>query len=272
MWRGPNPAATVYESIGSEFFLALDEGWLNLGLWEGDGAPSEAPAAVRRLVSTLAADLPRGGTILDVGNGLGAQEPLIAEIARPRRLLALNVTESQLRQGRSRLEEADAVPIGGDATRIPLADASVDGVISVEAAFHFPSRAMFFREARRVLRPGGVLTMSDVPVRRLPRSPAELLAGLVQLRIWGLRLEAAASAERIAGLAGRAGFADVRTELVGDRVIPPVLAFARRRLESFGRDVPAPYRLACRAALAQVELLWDRGVLDYLLLRARVPD
>ena len=76
--QGRNPAAAVYDSIGPEFFLALDEGWLNLGLWEGDGSdPSEAPLAVRRLVSTIAEPLPKGGAILDVGNGLGAQDPLL---------------------------------------------------------------------------------------------------------------------------------------------------------------------------------------------------
>ena len=48
---GRNPAATVYDSLGTDFPLALAPGWLNLGLWEGDGAdPAEAPAAVRRLV------------------------------------------------------------------------------------------------------------------------------------------------------------------------------------------------------------------------------
>ncbi|MGH3112910.1 MAG: hypothetical protein ACRDOP_05530, partial [Gaiellaceae bacterium] len=59
---GANPAATVYDSIGSDFFLALAPGWLNLGLWEGDGGdPSEAPVAVRRLVERIAAALPQGG-------------------------------------------------------------------------------------------------------------------------------------------------------------------------------------------------------------------
>jgi hypothetical protein len=53
---GTNPAATVYDSIGPDFFLALAPGWLNLGLWEGDGGdPNEAPVAVRRLVERLAA-------------------------------------------------------------------------------------------------------------------------------------------------------------------------------------------------------------------------
>ena len=61
----------MYESIGPDFFLALAPGWLNLGLWEGKGDEDEAPVAVRRLVEALAAWLPAGGRILDVGNGLG---------------------------------------------------------------------------------------------------------------------------------------------------------------------------------------------------------
>ena len=47
LWQGRNPAATVYDSIGPRFPFALDEGWLNLGLWTGDGTDlTEAPAAV----------------------------------------------------------------------------------------------------------------------------------------------------------------------------------------------------------------------------------
>lgn len=106
--QGPNPAARVYESIGSDFFLAPAPGWLNLGLWEGPGSEGEAEEACRRLVTTLAAALPAGGVILDAGNGLGTQDPLIAEVARPRRLVAVNITEWQLRGGRERLREAGA--------------------------------------------------------------------------------------------------------------------------------------------------------------------
>ena len=270
--QGRNPAAAVYDSIGPDFFLALDEGWLNLGLWEGDGSdPAEAPVAVRRLVETLAADLPSGGTILDVGNGLGAQDQVIARVAEPSRLVALNITRSQLIAGREYLEEARALPVNGDATRIPLRDGCVDGVISVEAAFHFSSRARFFREAHRVLAPARVLSMSDVPTQRRPRGPAEALAGLTQLRVWGLKPSVAATAEEIAAMARRAGFQDVEARLVGDRVIGPALRSVRRRLEDGDRDAPAAMRLAARVMLAQTELLWRNGVVDYLLLRATKP-
>ena len=99
--QGSNPAARVYESIGPDFFLALAPGWLNLGLWEGPGREDEAEEACQRLVRTLAAALPAGGVIADVGNGLGTQDPLIAEVARPRRLVAVNITRSVIMLARA---------------------------------------------------------------------------------------------------------------------------------------------------------------------------
>ena len=80
--QGGNSAARVYESIGSDFFLAVAPGWLNLGLWEGPGSEDEAEDACQRLVRTLAMALPGDGVVLDVGNGLGTQDPLIAETVR----------------------------------------------------------------------------------------------------------------------------------------------------------------------------------------------
>lgn len=267
---GSNPAATVYDSLGPDFFLALAPGWLNLGLWEGDGSdPDEGPVAVRRLVESLADPLPRGGDVLDVGNGLAEQDPVIAEVVNPRSLTALNITRSQLVAGRPRLQEAGAHPVNADATRLPLRDGSFDGLISVEAAFHFPSRARFFAEAARVLRPGGVLTMSDIPVRRMPRTPGEVLAALSQMRVWGLGPHAAATSARIEGLARRAGFLDVEVDEVGERVIAPALRFIRRRLDRGRGEMPRSYELAVRAMLRQVDLLWERRLVGYILLRAR---
>jgi SAM-dependent methyltransferase len=270
---GRHPAATVYESIGEDFFLALAPGWLNLGLWEGDGRdPSEGPVAVRRLVETVATPLPKGGAVLDVGNGLAAQDPVIATVAATTTLVALNITRSQLVAGRDRLAEAGAVAVNGDATRLPFAARSFDGVISVEAAFHFSSRARFFAEAFRVLRPGGVLTVSDIPTYRYPRGPRELVAAVSQLRAWGLGAHAAATPVEIVRRVEDAGFVDVRTDLIGERVIEPALRFVRDRLRRSGHEAARSYRLAASIMLSQVELLWERGMIDYLLLRATKPD
>ncbi len=264
-----NPAATVYDSLGSDFFLALDDGWLNLGLWERGGAdPAEAPEAVRRLVRTVAAPIPRGGDVLDVGNGLGAQDPLIREVTAPHTLTALNVTLSQLRAGAGRLRTARAWPVNGDACRMPFTDGVVDGVVSIEAAFHFPSRRRFFAEAHRVLRSGGILSTSDIATVRWPRGAVELAAAVSQLRVWGLHRGAAATPEEIAADAADAGFVEVRIRSVGERVIGPALRAVRGRLDATPLGTQA---LGARILLAQVDLLWQRGLLDYVLLTARRP-
>ena len=270
LWQSRNPAARVYESIGSDFFLAPAPGWLNLGLWEGPGTESEADAACRRLVRKVASALPDGGLILDVGNGLGTQDPVIAQTARPQKLVAVNITEWQLGAGRDPLRAAGALPVVADATRLPIPDEGADGVISVEAAFHFSSRLAFFRECARVLRTGGVLTLSDVSTERMPMGPLELVSGLTLLRVFGLSRSAAMSAEEIAGAAHSAGLVDVRTERCGDRVIAPVLRLTRHRLRT-ATGVPFGQRQAAQVLLAQVELLWRHGMIDYVLIRATKP-
>jgi len=267
---GGNPAARVYESIGADFFLAVAPGWLNLGLWEGPGSEDEAEDACRRLVRTVASELPASGVVVDVGNGLGTQDPLIAETVGPRRLVAVNITEWQLAAGRDRLREAAAAPVVGDAARLPIADGTVDGVISVEAAFHFRSRRAFFDECYRVLRPGGVLSTSDISVQRWPIGPAELLAGLTQLRVFGLRPSMAMTAAQIAAAARAAGLAEVTVTACGDRVIAPSVRLTAARLAR-PMAAPAGQQAAARLLLWQVDLLWRRRIIDYLLLRAVRP-
>ena len=264
---GRNPAARVYDSLGPDLWLAPAPGWLNLGLWEGPGEEAEAPQAVRRLVRTLAEHLPRGASIADVGNGLGAQDEVIAEVADPRRLVAVNITESQLKAGRARLRAARAAPVVGDAARLPLRSGVLDGVISVEAAFHFSSRARFFEEVARVLRPGGTLTMSDVAVQRLPRDPLEGAAGALNLRFWGLRATAMMNTRAIHAAAERAGLHEVEVQRCGERVIAPAVRLLSRRL-SHG-EAPPGQRLPARLMLSSWDLLHRRGVIDYILLRAR---
>jgi erythromycin 3''-O-methyltransferase len=262
-----NPAAAVYDSLGPDFFLSPAPGWLNLGLWEGQGEEKEAEAAVQRLVQTVAADLPARGTIIDVGNGLGAQDPVIAAAVSPATLVAVNITESQLRSGRGRLAAASAHPVVADAVRLPFRSASSDGVISIEAAFHFSSRARFFAEARRVLRRGGRLAMSDVSVERLrPRDLREAFAGVSNIRAWGLKQRSLKSASEIEELLRDAGFADIRIRRVGERTFPQAIRLFRGRLGRSG--VPAVQRMGARLLLSQWELLYERRMMEYLLVSA----
>jgi len=182
----------------------------------------------------------------------------------------VNITEWQLGAGRNRLREAAAAPVAGDAVRLPIADQTVDGIISVEAAFHFRSRRAFFEECFRVLRPGGVLSMSDISIRRWPITPAELVSGLTQLRVFGLQRTMAMTAGQIVAAARAAGLAEVKVTACGDRVISPALQLSAARLRS-ATGAPAGHQAVGRVLLRQVDLLWRRRIVDYLLLQAIRP-
>ena len=99
-----------------------------------------------------------------------------------------------------------------------------------------------------------------------------MVAALTQLRVWGLGVNAAATEDEIVALALDAGFVDVRTELVGRRTIAPALRFARDRLDRTHGEVPRTYDLAVRFLLSQVDVIWQHGMIDYLLLRATKPE
>jgi SAM-dependent methyltransferase len=108
-----------------------------------------------------------GLRILDVGCGFGGTIGHLNERLSGCELVGLNIDERQLVRAR---ELVTARPgntvrfVQGDACALPFDDASFDVVMAVECIFHFPSRKTFFSEARRVLRPGGTLALSDFVV------------------------------------------------------------------------------------------------------------
>ncbi len=152
---------------------------VHLGHWDAGPRPDELSAedfrrAQARLDAALLgmAALGDGQRVLDVGCGFGGTLQTVNERHAGMRLLGVNVDARQLAicrqlepRGGNRLEWALA-----DACRLPVADASVDRVLCVEAMFHFSSRRAFLREAARALRPGGTLVCSDIVLERSARA------------------------------------------------------------------------------------------------------
>jgi SAM-dependent methyltransferase len=105
-----------------------------------------------------------GQRVLDAGCGFGASLDAVNRAHSGMALTGVNIDPRQLELCRAlqarngnRFEWVEA-----DACSLPLADASFERVLCVEAMFHFASRGAFFAEAARVLVPGGVLVASDI--------------------------------------------------------------------------------------------------------------
>ncbi|HTK74730.1 MAG TPA: class I SAM-dependent methyltransferase [Gemmataceae bacterium] len=99
-------------------------------------------------------------SILDIGCNVGAGLLEFRRHFPAARLAGIDISRSALEIARSRLTDAEIREAGAE--RIPFADESFDFATCIEVLEHVPAalRRAAFREARRVLRPGGRLILT----------------------------------------------------------------------------------------------------------------
>jgi GT2 family glycosyltransferase/SAM-dependent methyltransferase len=106
----------------------------------------------------LARDLCRDKDVLDIASGEGYGAALLSQTARS--VVAVEISAEAVRHAQAAYPRDNLRFMSGDARSIPIADASVDMVVSFETIEHFAEHDRFISEIRRVLRPGGVLVIS----------------------------------------------------------------------------------------------------------------
>ena len=146
--------------IGADWMRAIygDSGYFNTGYWEP--GITDIVEACDRLVDELASVVPADASlIVDAGCGVGAATRRLAARFPEATMLAVNISHAQLCHARRR---GVAHPLVMDAARLAIASGKADAVIALESAQHFETRAEFLAEAHRVLRPGGILSLSDM--------------------------------------------------------------------------------------------------------------
>jgi ubiquinone/menaquinone biosynthesis C-methylase UbiE len=104
----------------------------------------------------LAALVP-GSRVLDLGVGPGVGPVELARADPARRPVGLDLSAAMLLRARRRARAAGvALPlVRGDALRLPIRDAALDGVTGHSVLYLLPDAAAALAELRRALRPGG---------------------------------------------------------------------------------------------------------------------
>ena len=175
---GDSDARGFYDIRGSRFTVLADVDELsNFGYWQN--VPVEAPDALRLANEALFelvaewARLEDGQRVLDVGCGFGHGALHFARRHPRAQIVGLNLSGVQIEGCRRRAAACERVSfVEGSATAMPFGDAEFDRIVCVDAALHFDTREQFFREAWRVLRPGGLMVIADM-VLPAPRGMLE---------------------------------------------------------------------------------------------------
>ena len=225
----------------------------NLALHYGyhDTATRGHADALVRLNQVLADNiaLRPGERALDAGCGVGGSSMWLAA-HRGAAVVGITLSERQVVHAR-RLATArglsDRVRFErADYTHTPFPDGSFDVVWAIESVCHAPDKPAFYREAARLLRPGGRLVTADVVRSRRPLDGA----GERVLHEWldGWAIPDLDTGEERLHAAVAAGLADARLDDVTAHIRP-----SARRLYTMGRwlypGAATLHRLGTRTAI-----------------------
>lgn len=219
---GPAPNASRALGYSADDLAAVPDG-ANRGL--GCGNP-QAIAALRP-----------GETVLDLGSGAGFGSFLAAKQIGPTgHVIGVDMTPAMLTKAR-----ANAATIGaknvefrlGEIERLPVADATVDVILSNCVINLSPDKPAVFRDAFRVLRAGGRLAISDVvaldPLPPELRDRIEALTGCIAGAALVSDLERTLREVGSKTCASRRSTSSPRASASGSRVPAPRSTSRRRR-------------------------------------------
>ena len=161
------------------------------------------------------AALRTGEVVLDLGSGAGFDCFLAAKrVGRAGRVIGVDMTPEMVTKARANARAVGAPNVEfrlGEIEHLPVPDATVDAILSNCVINLSPDKAAVFREAFRVLKPGGRLALSDVvAIQPMPRELAENVEALTGC------IAGSASVEELRSLLAAAGFGEVEIRTLGE--------------------------------------------------------
>ena len=226
---GGDAVASHYDEL-DQFYREIWGDHVHHGLWVRGTETREQ--AVLQLAERVADEVGAiaGKRICDVGCGYGATARLLAD--RGAQVTGITISPAQCTVANQHPGiQNNPKFVCGDWLQNEFADDSFDAAIAIESSEHMPDLADFFRQAARVLRPGGRLVVCAwlSAERPVPWAVRWLLEPICREG----RMPTLGSASEYQAIADSAGFRTEQWEDITKNVQPTWPAIVRRLMVKF---------------------------------------
>jgi len=202
---------------------------------------------------TALAGLKPGEIVLDLGSGAGIDCFLAAKkVGRTGRVIGVDMTPEMIDRARENARKNNAANVEfrlGEIENLPVADGSVDVIISNCVINLSIDKPRVFREAFRVLRPGGRMMVSDLVLQKpLPQAIRESIEAYVAC------IAGAMVKDDYLGAIRETGFTAV--DVVSEKGFPAEFVLD----DSLARDVVKKMKLSSKEVEEHVSSVLSLGV------------
>ncbi len=265
-----------FYSHGSEKRSGEASGFLSFGLWDDDTI-DYCDSSKRLLAYVLeVSQIQNAENILNVACGYGTETIEIFNSVQPRSIHAIDITDAHIRVAQrcacdNNLD--DKIKFQKmDACRTTFSGELFSHIVGIEGPAHFNTREKFFSECRRLLKPGGMLLLTDIIInhQNFMASRLKRAIGVACSKSWHMPLKNWINAEEYRKQLEENGFTVECIHSIGNMVYP---GFSRynTRLRSIWNAI-ATRGIALGIGITFISwllgLVYRKKMVDYIFVKA----
>ncbi len=250
--------------------VSTSSGWRMLGYWRDTSDYGRACSELAGLLADKAC-LSNQDDVIDVGFTSYDQLLVWMDYYQVRSLTALAENEQLYASAQNQCSHFEQLKLerGNESELAKLDEDSCDKLLALDSVYHFEDKVQFLANARKVIRPGGSLTLSDMVLTRPYQDRREQKLVNLLARVCGIAIEGLHPQQKYRELIREAGFSEIEIVDVSQDVLSGFCFWFNQHHSELSPLTRSRVWIRLRLLVWFIRWMQHQGLLEYHLISAK---